>query len=410
MKKGRITYKMLVGSILLLGLLGCKKEDETPLTEGLTPSPGITSPISETGPEDETNGYVFFTEAPMLTELTKNRALPAVEKRLPIKEDVMAAELPQIGTYGNEVQFATESASGLTKELVSEGLFCYGADETIVPNVAKAYTVTADYTQYTIYLREGMRWSDGVLFTADDCIFFYDKLCIPELFGDKLWSCFTTKSGKATFQKVDDYCFRVSFPEAKPDFLTQLIEQGGICFAAEHYFINLMPEFMGEDAANAKAKHMGYASVSEMLRETVKNAWNIPEVPTVNPYCISTEEGKKDVSGDYYEFIRNPYYWKIDTAGKQLPYMDCLGFTRISGESQKMLLTTEGFLSVSKLNPDQIAEARANAGRGGYRVVVWSDAVAFAVNTNLKNFPESYPYEERIRGIGAAHPESWFVE
>ena len=402
MKKGRITCKMLVGSILLLGVLGCKKEDENPLTEGITPSPEISASITEQVPE--MNGYEFFTEAPNLQELTKKRIVPEIEKRLPKKEDILTVELPQIGTYGSEVQFATESASQMTKELVSEGLFCYEADGTVVPNVAKAYTVTADFTQYTIYLREGMRWSDGVLFTADDCIFFYGKLCVPELFGDKLWACFTTKSGKATFQKVDDYCFRVIFTEAKPDFLSQLTEQGGVCFA------NLMPEFMGTDAANAKARHMGYESVSEMLRETVKNAWNIPGVPTVNAYCVSTEEGKSDVGGDYYEFIRNPYYWKIDAAGKQLPYMDVLGFTRISGESQKMLLTTEGFLSVSKLNPDQLAEARANAGRGDYRVVTWSDTVAFAVKNNVKNFPESYRYEETVRGIGAAHPESWYLE
>jgi peptide/nickel transport system substrate-binding protein len=167
---------------------------------------------------------------------------------------------------------------------------------------------------------------------------------------------------------------------------------------------------MGADAAKAKATDMGFASAEEMLRETVTKAWNIPGVPTLKPYVISTEEGKNDVSGDYYEFVRNPYYWKTDSLGQQLPYMDRLGFTRISGESQKMLLTTEGFLSVSELTGEQVAEAQAGATRGNYRVITWTSSLSYAVKNHLKNFPEKCPYEEVIRGIGAAHPEYWYIE
>ena len=54
---------------------------------------------------------------------------------------------------------------------------------TIEPNVAKKYTVNSDFTVYTISLREGMRWSDGVPFTADDVLFFYDKLYRKNSFG-----------------------------------------------------------------------------------------------------------------------------------------------------------------------------------------------------------------------------------
>lgn len=335
--------------------------------------------------------------------------------RLPKGEDVYVVKDVAIGNYGEEVQFATENAKTITKELVSEGLFCYGDNGSIAPNIAKSYTVNADFTQYTIYLREGMRWSDGVLFTSDDCIFFYDKMCVKEVFGESLWKCFTLTDGKgnvkkAEFQKLDDYSFRVIFPSGNPDFLSELLKQGGICFAPEHYFVNLMPEFMGESAAAAKAKNMGYDSVEEMLREAVVNAWNTPGVPTLNAFCVSEEEGKGDVTGNYYEFVRNPYYWKVDEAGKQLPYMNSMGFTRISDESQRMLLTTEGFLTVSRLYPEQMEEARTGASRGKYRIITWSDTVSYAVNLNLKNFPEQCPPEEILRGIGAAHPECWFIE
>lgn len=394
---------------------GCKKEDtkEQPGSVTLTPEAGD----SQGGDTQQGGNAAFFggyTESAMLKELVDRGELPTVEKRLPKQEHIVVESSVTPGVYGEDVQFATETADMLTGALVSEGLFRYGADGTIAPNIAKGYTVNSDFTKYTIYLREGLRWSDGVLFTADDCIFFYEEMCLPETFGESLWECFTVENGakkeRAVFKKLDSYSFEVLFPASKPEFLSQLLAQGGICFAPEHYHVNLLPEYMGEDAAKAKAVDMGYGNVAEMLRETVVNAWNTPGVPTMNPYCLSTEEGTDDVKGNYYEFVRNPYYWKVDATGKQLPYLDRLGFTRISGESQKMLLTTEGFLSVSLLNAEQVAEAQSGADRGAYRVITWTDSSAYAVKSALKNFPESCPQEEMVRGVGAAHVECWYME
>lgn len=416
MRKRRTIYAALLVIALLCGVIGCKKGEEGQPPEGTILTPEATKAVEGDTEITGTSGsYEGYTEAPMLQKLSKGKELPEIEKRLPKNEDIYVVKDISIGSYGDNVQFATENATTLTKELVSEGLFRYSDEGTIAPNIAKSYTVNADFTQYTIHLREGMRWSDGVLFTSDDCIFFYEKLCLKNAFGESLWNCFMSKDaggnvGKAEFKKLGDYSFQVTFPSGNPDFLSQLLRQGGICFAPEHYFVNLMPEYMGESAAAAKAKNMGYTSVEEMLRETVVNAWNTPGVPTLNAFCVSSEEDTRDVTGDYYEFVRNPFYWKIDETGKQLPYMDRLGFTRISDESQRMLLTTEGFLTVSRLYPEQMEEARLGTSRGKYRIITWSDTVSYAVNLNLNNFPERYPQEEAIRGIGAAHPECWYMK
>lgn len=411
------------GMLLTVGMLtavlcvysACKKEDVPDLPESVTLTPGSAENQDEhNNPGQEIEGQGEYKEAPVLQAMTEAGILPAVEERIPVTEHIYRLSVPT-GKYGDDVQFAVENADEITGELVSEGLFAYSDTGTVASNIANHYVVNSDFTKYTIELRKGIRWSDGVPFTADDCVFFYEKMCLPEVFGEPLWECFKVSDDrgntyKATFRKVDTYTFEVSFPESKPEFLQQLLQQRGICFAPEHYYVNLLPEYMGDDAAKAKAADMGYADVAEMLRETVTRAWNVPGVPTLNPYVISTEEGKNDVSGDYYEFVRNPYYWKIDSLGQQLPYMDRLGFTRISGESQKMLLTTEGFLSVSQLTGEQVPEAQAGATRGGYRVITWNGTLSYAVKNQLKNFPEKCPYEEIVRGIGAAHPEYWYIE
>ena len=43
------------------------------------------------------------------------------------------------------------------------------------------------------------------------------------------------------------------------------------------------------------------------------------------------------IRGQRLVFERNPYYWKIDTAGNQLPYADRIIFN-IIGDSQVILL------------------------------------------------------------------------
>lgn len=400
----------VVGVALLLCLMtGCGKE------KGETePKPTKEAVVTPDGEGDITAAQnAKEKQASMLQELVSRLELPQLEKRLPVEADRLTEELSQIGVYGGSVQLAQENADTVTRELVAEGLFCYGTDGEIAPNIAKGYMVNVDKTKYTIYLREGMRWSDGVLFTADDCIFFYEHLCLPEVFGESLWSCFTAYDTdgmpkNASFKKLDEYSFEVTFSVAKPEFLEELLAYGGICFAPEHYFVNLLPEYMGEDAAVAKAKDMGYGGVKEMLQATIGCAWNTPGVPTLNPYCISTEEGEWDVTGEYYRFVRNPYYWKVDAEGKQLPYLDALEFTRVSTATQKLLLITEGYLSVGELEPGQLTEAWAGTERGNYRIVTWTNFISFAVNTSLKNFPEAYSQEQKVRGIGAAHVEGWF--
>ena len=429
-KKQRVTG--FAGFCMLVVLLaGCGnhtniKETPTP-TVGAGESVTITStptptPVPET---DESAGL----QAPMLAELVKAKRLPVLEDRLPIAEDIMIETAESIGTYGSAVQFALMQAGEETGQLIEEGLFRFAADGTIEPNVAKGYEVNEDFTEYTIYLRKGMRWSDGVLFQAEDCVFFYESMCRKKTFGEELWSCFlaknpqTGKTSPAVFREVDEYTFQVVFDYPAPDFLENLTKQGSWCFAPKHYHVNVLPEFMGEKAALAKAKAMGYADIAEMGKYTGRYFWNIAEVPTLNPYILSKEEGKNDVTGNYYEFVRNPYYWKTDAEGKQLPYMDTLAYTRISDEKQRLLLTVNGSLTISTIDAAERTTVEESAAEAGYVVYEWQvadlteqgleatgETVLYAVDEQLKNFPQTAVYCEALNGLNLARCQTWYIQ
>lgn len=417
MRQRSMAKSLFVIAALLLAA-GCKEKEggnevTPPVGASVVPQPTGTDIEGENGRQPVAEDG--RKEAKMLQELVAGKKLPPLEERIPAADDVMKELSGTTGVYGESAQLAASDAGRMAGELVTEGLFRYAADGSIVPNIAKGFTVNADFTTYTISLREGMRWSDGVPFTSDDCIFFYEHLCVPKTFGESLWKCFLSydaggNASPAVFTKIDNTSFQITFSSPKPDFLGELLEQGGICFAPEHYHVNLLPEYMGEDAALAKAKSMGYADTAAMLRAAVLNAWNIAGLPTLNPFCLSTKAGANDVNGAYYEFVRNPYYWKVDADGRQLPYLDRLEFTRISGAEQSLLLTTEGYLTVGSLTAEQVAEAEAAKERGGYHVVSWSGSTYWAVDNNLGNFPETAAHEAGVRGAGAAHAEVWYFK
>lgn len=258
---------------------------------------------------------------------------------------------------------------------VEMGLFRFNSAGEVEPNVAKGYDVNADATEYTIYLRAGMKWSDGVDFTAEDCVFFYDHMCVPETFGKSLWDCFKDSNGDpCTFTYVDATTFKVSFKTSKPTFIKDLCINAKWCFAPKHYMETILPEFIGDDAAQAKAEEMGFSDVAAMGKETGYYFWNVSGIPTLNPFVLSTEAGKNDVTGDYYEYVRNPYYWKVDQNGQQLPYTDKIEYTKNSDESQSLTRILGGEDTIAGGVWADIQTLVENADSVGYHIVQWPNS------------------------------------
>src|SRR5205814_8632383 len=92
----------------------------------------------------------------------------------------------------------------------------------IVPSVAKDWKLEDGGKTTTLFLRKGMKWSDGELFTADDIVFWFEDLYsnkeltptpAPEM-------SINGKPGKV--EKVDDYTVAFKFAEPYPMFVDVL--------------------------------------------------------------------------------------------------------------------------------------------------------------------------------------------
>lgn len=104
---------------------------------------------------------------------------------------------------------ANDSASGTINDLVFNGLVKYDKDIKLTGDLAERWTVSDGGKVITFHLRKGVRWHDGVEFTAHDCLFTYQKLIDPNVATPYSSSYMDILKAEA----LDRYTFRVTYKE-----------------------------------------------------------------------------------------------------------------------------------------------------------------------------------------------------
>ena len=314
-----------------------------------------------------------YTQSPYL-----GKDLPALEDRLPVVADIMVEEMDEIGAYTATFTLAQGTSNWTPGKLTEEPLFRFKTDGTVEPNVAKAYDVNEDATVWTIYLREGMKWSDGVPFTVEDCRFFYEEVLLTGFTGSSVWGAVKDANDEiARMDIVNDYCFTMTFGTPKPAFLQELAINGKWFFAPKHWMIQYMPsEYEGQTTSGllsqeewtAVAEAMGYSDVKTFDKIISYYYWLVPGRPSLRAWVI---EG--DFTAANYTMERNPYFWKVDTEDKQLPYIDSLVFLRYQDDNQPLLWALDGTIDLYTASWSNIVEMKEAEQKGIVKVNEWNN-------------------------------------
>ena len=351
--KMKKTLSLILALVMLLSLLaGCAGGTTTETTTAPSAAGGDTA--KETVAEAE-----IVKESPMLTEMVKAGKIPELSERLPVASDIMVEtdktpENPQFGgtlrrNNGGEWDFGP---------FTEEPLFRLTEDGGVTPNVAKGYDVSDDGLVYTIYLREGMKWSDGEPFTAHDVAFYYNYMLVTDVDPEtgKVTSgyCGTTYnwyrtvdpadgvSKPAIVTVVDDYTFQIKLYSPKPLILCNIAIDNKWMFAPKHWYKDIVaydtsvphwtglePEVLGgkdltavteaEAVANAAARNarFTFADYVQLGNQLGYMYWGYADRPTLRAWVMTSEK-----SDQTYVFQRNAYFWKTDAQGRQLPYID----------------------------------------------------------------------------------------
>ena len=198
-----------------------------------------------------------FHESPMMTEMVNSGDLPPLEERLP-KDVAVVRPRDEIGPYGGEMHLlGYNEGTGVFSEFteyMQQGLLTSDPKfEKYYPNIAKGWKLSDDGMSLTFYLREGMKWSDGADFTADDFAFWYEILQDFELTPD-ISSDYMPGGELMGFNKIDDYTVEYTF--AIPYYRVIDVMGGGTPALPAHYLKKYMPKYNPD--AEALAKEEGY--------------------------------------------------------------------------------------------------------------------------------------------------------
>ncbi len=283
-----------------------------------------------------------FNEAPMLKVKVAAGELPPLEERLP-EEPLVEDPVEAIGEYGGELRqlrMAWSPRIYHTQMLREFWLNYQPPYRELVPNVLKAWEQNEDSSKFTLFLRKGLKWSDGHLFTAEDLIFWLEDIIgNDELYPSKPGSLMAGGE-MAKMRRIDDYTVELSFAAPSPLFLYQATRWGGLDFpetyAPAHYLKQFHPKYTSEEKIKEMMEEEGFDIWADFFR--VKNdRMGHPGTPTLAPW-ISVNSADQPV----HIMERNPYYWKIDTEGNQLPYADKFTLPMVEDEESWLLATLAG--------------------------------------------------------------------
>lgn len=331
---------LLVVVLLLAACGGGEPAAEQPAD---VDEPAATAPAAEEqAPVSSEGGY---TESPMLAERVAAGELPPIEDRLPLEpyvvraDDLVVGMDFQIGKHGGIIRLPSDSPGGdphiyiaFNEPLIwAPGAFEY--DMGIHGNVARDWESNEDGSEYTIYLREGLKWSDGVPVTTEDVRFSYEDVLLNEeitpVFPTWLRTGNRSDGTPMTIEIVDDYTFKIIFDGPYGSFPAQLAIAGWHSYAEflrpKHYLTQFHIDYTPlEDLqplmeAESIPEDQWFNLFND--RQLGSNLWKLTHEgglghPALTPWIITRSE-----SG-VFTFERNPYYFKVDEAGNQLPYID----------------------------------------------------------------------------------------
>ena len=270
-------------------------------------------------------------EAPQLAAMVKEGKLPPLDQRLG-KAPLVVKPIEKVGKYGGQWRsglLGGQDTAWLTRTIGNENLVRWDLEwKQVIPNVAEKFEANSDATEYTFTLREGMKWSDGQPFTADDILFWgEDHVLNKELNPGGAAEWLTAGDKPVTVEKVDATTVKFKFAAPNGLFLQRLATPSGVdpTRYPKHYLQQFHQKYNPDNVARLaqEAGAENWVKLFQLKGASVPGTpydalWQNRDLPTLHAWMLTQPYG--EVTRVVAE--RNPFYWKVDPEGNQLPYLD----------------------------------------------------------------------------------------
>ena len=332
-------------------------------------------------------GITQFSQSPILD----GQDLPPLEDRLP-DDPVVSHPYERIGKYGGK---ARVTLFDHRRFLPHEHALTISADlRNVLPNIAESWSVSEDGRVTTIRLRPGIKWSDGHPLTSRDFMFSFNH----DWLDPELQPLTNVAVRGAKFVVIDDLNFQIVFPRPNPTFVNYYAFYASRWVDPMHFFKDYHPAYRDRDELNAlvkEKKHVTWMAMFNQLRSW-GNA-DAAKVPTLRSFKVVERTPTK------LRMERNPYYFKVDPAGNQLPYVDEVDVIIVLENSQMITFqAATGQLDFTSftLETQNIPLLKLGERKGVNKVHIWRrlHVVDVAIQPNY-NF-DDLKYRELVWGKG----------
>ena len=328
-----------------------------------------------------------YTEPDWVSDLVADGVLPPVEERLPLEPRVIleSGMSDGLGVYGGVWRdfsacptegynrgagqsagwFGIEAAAFAS--LLKSGPIYRRSDALEpLPYLAKSWEWSEDGFELTMNLIEGAKWSDGHPFTTEDVLFTWEDMIVDtNVQSPKGASAWVFDDEMTQLEVMDDYTFKFIFPVAFPVQAFFQMDEGDFHISPAHILKPLHPKYNSE---------MDYVDFEAAMPPD--------ETPVVLGEFVPVEY----ITDELMILRRNPYYWGVDEAGNQLPYLDEVVFEKGPSGVGRTLSTLAGSADHSNLeNPSTFIETlkRAEEDDAHFYVEWGPETLGFSIKLNL---------------------------
>lgn len=332
-------------------------------------------------------------ETPLLAPLVASGALPPVASRVPRVPS--RAEVATVGRPGGELRLLMASPKD-TRVMVVYGyarLVAYTPSLDLVPDILERVEVE-DGRIFTLRLRAGHKWSDGHPFTAEDFRYWFREISEnPELAATGLPVTLLPNGEVPRFEVLDEQTVRYSWSRPNPLFLPALAGSSPLfIFCPAHYLKQFHKKYAEKATLDSLVKRAGvrnWATLHNKKDSMYQN--DNPDLPTLQPWVLKTRP-----PADRIVFERNPFYYRVDSTGQQLPYIDRVVY---SIANSKIIPAKTGAgesdLQARYLSFDDYTFLKAGEAQNGYKVLLWRTGPG----SQLALYPNLNVADEVWRGV-----------
>jgi len=337
-------------------------------------------------------GAPKYNEAPMLAELVKAGKLPPGEERLPKEPYVVGPGVLirkehldwEVGQYGGTIRMVHFRPfwDGDTYFFNLEHLL--GSPELDERDwrgdILKDFKVSRDNKTFTFYMREGLKWSDGHPVTTEDIRFTWEDVLLNEkitpVFPVWLRSGGMGTSKPMKLEIISPYTFRLisETPYGRFILMLGLGDKGYTdILKPSHLLKQFHVKYTPLEKLEPLIKKEGFPEGAWwslfLLKEVNRFEIASPQAigfPVLNPWMLVSQEKGLSI------FERNPYYWKVDTAGNQLPYIDRIRLELVSDVEMLHLKVLGGEVDYlrEQTSMEKLPLYKTNEEKGGYRTLI----------------------------------------